>query len=85
MRHKIFKDGRQVNSIVGGSAFVEDFCRKHGYTSEPMELPEPAAAAEPEAPPTLEQRVEALERTVAQLREELQAALEIKHGREERV
>ena len=64
MRHRIFKDGQQVNTIVGDAAFVEELCRANGYTSEPIhDEPEP----KPAPAPTLEQRVEELERIVAQL------------------
>ena len=42
MNYKIFKDKKQVNTIVASAEFVKKYCAKNGYTYElvPTE-PEP--------------------------------------------
>ncbi len=55
MKYRIMKNGEEINTIVAGSDFVEEYCKDNGYTHEL--LPEPIL--EPE--PTTEQRVTELE------------------------
>ena len=41
MRYKIFENGNEINTIVADATFVESYCKKHGYTYELSELPDP--------------------------------------------
>lgn len=51
MNYKILKDGEEVNTIVAGPDFVEEYCSKNGYTYELM--PEPEPIPEPESEPSV--------------------------------
>ena len=46
MRYKIFENNTEINVIVADAAFVESYCKKHGYTYELSELPDPEPVEE---------------------------------------
>lgn len=53
----IFENGKEINRIVGGVAFVQQYCEKNGYTyTEELEA---TSALEPI--PTDSERIAALE------------------------
>lgn len=55
--YKILKDGEEVNTIVAGPDFVEDYCTKNGFTFE--EVVEPVHE-ETEPEPTTEEILNAM-------------------------
>lgn len=71
MVYNIFKDGQKINSIVASETFVSEYCEKNGYTYEEDIRPEP----EPDLQPTLDERVQTLEDTSAEMSEALDLLL----------
>ena len=59
--YRIFKDGEEVNTIVAGPDFVEDYCTKNGFTFEEIVEPEPEeTVSEPTTEEILNARGESL-------------------------
>lgn len=55
--YKILKDGEEVNTIVAGTDFVENYCAKNGFTFEEVVEPEPE---ETKPEPTTEEILNAM-------------------------
>lgn len=62
---RILDNGEEINRIVGGEAFVTDYCAMMGYTYEAIPEPEP-----PEPEPT---EIEVLQQENKQLKDQVSA------------
>lgn len=72
MDYEIYKDGSLVNTIVADEDFVSEYCEKNGYTYEARPEPEQPT---PDPAPTLDERVQNLEDTSAEMSEALDLLL----------
>ena len=70
----IYDNGEPINRIIADEEFAADYCRKNGYTYEVE--PEPETPPEPK-PPTLEERVEAVEAEQAALAAAIERGLNL--------